>query len=587
MHLASFLQDLALIMIVAGIVTIIFHRLKQPVVLGYIIAGVILGPHTPPFAFIHDEATVKTLAEIGVIFLMFSLGLDFSIRKLFKVGAAALIAAVAEIIFMIFIGYEIGQFFGWKALDSLFLGAMLAISSTTIIIRALDELGMKKASFAQLIFGILIIEDILAIGMLALLSSIAVSGSIDTLDVVTTLGKLLVFLVVALVVGIFIIPKLLSYVASFHSKEMLLITILGLTFGFCLLVMRFDYSVALGAFVIGAIMAEAREIKLIEKLIEPITDMFSAIFFVSIGLLVDPKVIMTYIVPITVITVAVVLGKVIMCSLGVFVAGRDGRTSLRVGMGLAQIGEFSFIIASLGVTLDVTSHFLYPIIVAVSAITTLLTPYLIKIADPLSARLAKVVPERVSLVFNTYTTWVQNIQPQGEQAILMQSVRKAIFQIIINLVLIIAIFIAGSYFSHSLKFQFFISDYKIHKAFIWGSALIISLPFLIAIYRKLKGLSMIIAELTLRPNIKGEYNIKMRRIISEIIPVVSMLGIILLLLVLSASILPPIGLLMLVLAIAIILTASFWHWFVRFHSRLQITFMNRFEDTEKKDGKIS
>src|SRR3990167_833943 len=343
MQLADFLQDLAVIMIVAGVVTIIFHQLRQPVVLGYIVAGVIIGSHTPPFSLIQDEGTVKTLAEVGVIFLMFSLGLEFNLRKLFQLGSSALLAAVAEILFMLPIGYEIGLFFGWKPLDSLFLGAMLAISSTTIIVKALNELGMKNERFAQLIFGILIIEDILAIG-------------------------LLVFLVVSLVVGILIVPKLLSYVARFNSKEMLLITVLGLCFGFSLLVIRLDYSVALGAFVIGAIMAESREIKMIEKLIEPLTDMFSAIFFVSIGLLVDPKIMMTYWVPICVIVLAVVFGKVLMCGLGVFAAGRDGRTSLRVGMGLAQIGEFSFIIAALGSTLNATSHFLYPIIVAVSAI---------------------------------------------------------------------------------------------------------------------------------------------------------------------------------------------------------------------------
>ena len=349
MHLAIFLQDLAIIMIVAGIVTIIFHRLKQPVVLGYILSGVILGPNTPPFSFIHDENIIKTLAELGVIFLMFSLGLEFSIRKLFQVGTAALTAALSEIILMTLIGYEIGRYFGWNQIDSLFLGAMLSISSTTIIIKALTELGMKKENFAQLIFGILIIEDILAIGILALLSGIAAHKSLYLGDSIVTLGKLFVFLVASLVIGILIIPKILAYVVRFKSKEMLLVTVLGFCFGFSLLVMKLGYSVALGAFLIGAIMAESSEIKLIETLVEPLTNMFSAIFFVSIGLLVDPAIIHIYWLPIIVITIALVIGKVIICSLGVFMAGRDGKTSMRVGMGLAQIGEFSFIIASLGV----------------------------------------------------------------------------------------------------------------------------------------------------------------------------------------------------------------------------------------------
>mgnify|MGYP002403081514 CR=1 FL=1 len=581
MHIATFLQDLAVIMIVAGIVTIIFHRLKQPVVLGYIIAGVILGPHTPPFSFIHDEAIIKTLAEIGVIFLMFSLGLEFSIPKLFRVGAAAFVAALAEITFMILIGYEIGRFFGWRPIDSLFLGAMLAISSTTIIIKALEELGKKKEEFSQLIFGILIIEDILAIGMLVLLSSIAVTGSINTVDVFITLGKLLTFLVVTLVIGILTIPRIITYVARFNSAEMLLITVLGFCFGFSLLVIKLDYSVALGAFLIGAIIAESREVKLIETLINPISNMFSAIFFVSIGLLVDPKIMLTYILPITIITMAVVIGKVLTCSLGAFLAGRGGQTSMRVGMGLAQIGEFSFIIASLGITLKVTSSFLYPIIVAVSAITTLLTPYLIKMADPLTAYLAKIMPQRISHIFSLYTTWLQNIKPKEGSVFLIQAVKKSILQIFINLILIIALFVAGSYFSHSMKYQILsLIDDKFQKALIWGIALIISLPFLIAIYRKLKGLSMIIAEITVKSNKAGEYNARMRNLISEVIPVVSMLGILLMLVALSASILPPFELLILVVAIAVIFTAFAWRWFIKLHSRLQIAFL---DSLDKKD----
>lgn len=582
MQIATFLQDLAVIMIVAGVVTVIFHQLKQPVVLGYILSGVILGRHTPPFALIRDENTIKTLAELGVIFLMFSLGLEFSIRNLFRVGTAALIAALAEIILMILVGFEIGQFFEWSLIDSLFLGAMLAISSTTIIIKTLNELGMKRESFAQMIFGILVIEDILAIGILAILSSIAISGTPHFVDLIETLGKLVVFLVVSLVIGFLIIPKLLAYVARFNSKEMLLITVLGLCFGFSLLVIKLGYSVALGAFLIGAIMAEAREIKAIEKLVEPLTNMFSAIFFVSIGLLVDPKVMHTYWVPIAVITIAVVIGKVLVCSLGVFLAGSNGKTSMRVGMGLAQIGEFSFIIASLGISLNVMSPYLYPVIVAVSALTTFLTPYLIKVADPFTSLIAKTIPKRVSQTFNLYTSWLHNIRTSDTQEFVKQAVKKGLLQIFINLVLIIAIFIAGSYLSHSQNFDvLMLNDLKIKKTIIWGSSLLISLPFLIAIYRKLKGLSMLVAEIAIKPNESGEYNVKLRRTISEVFPLAGMLGILLLIIALSASILPPIGLLLFVFAVAIVITAILWRWFVRLHSRLQITFMDTFKNKDE------
>lgn len=582
MHLALFLQDLAVIMIVAGIVTVIFHRFKQPVVLGYIIAGLILGPHTPPFSFIHDETTVKTLAELGIIFLMFSLGLEFNIQKLFRVGAAAMLAAFAEIIVMIVVGYEIGRLFGWQTLDSIFLGAMLAISSTTIIIKALDELKMKREKFAQIIFGILIIEDILAIGILALLSSIAISGSIDVSGVFFTLAKLIAFLVVSLVIGILSVPRLLAYVAKFQSKEMLLITVLGLCFGFSLLVIRLDYSVVLGAFLMGAIMAESNEIKMIEKLVKPITDMFSAIFFVSIGLLVDPSVIVTYIIPILIISIAVILGKVLVCSASVFLAGRDGKTSLRVGMGLAQIGEFSFIIAALGMTLHVTSAFLYPIIVAVSAITTLTTPYLIKFAEPLTVYMTKKSPEGIKEIFSLYTKWLQSIQVGEERALIRAAIQKGILQVFINTMLIVAIFVAGSYLSHKmLSNDFMLLGRHWHKAFIWGAALIISLPFLIAIYRKLKALSMIAAEMTIKDDTLGGNAIVKRKIIAEIIPVTYMLGLLLMIVALSASILPPMSFLILVLVIAVLLAIILWGWFVRLHSRLQVALMKTIDKTDK------
>ncbi|HWT71366.1 MAG TPA: cation:proton antiporter, partial [Oxalicibacterium sp.] len=383
MHGADFIQDLAVIMLIAGVVTVLCNRFRQPVVLGYILAGVIIGPHTPPFELIQDDHTIKIVAELGVVFLMFSLGLEFNLKKLSSVGVTAFISALMEIALMTWIGYEIGRYFKWNTMDSLFLGAMLAISSTTIIVKALDELGMKRERFAQLIFGILIVEDILAIGMIALLSGIAMNGSVDAGDVFATVGKLSLFMIVALVLGLLMVPRLLAYVARFESNEMFLIAVLGLCFGFCLLVLQLEYSIALGAFMIGAIMAEARQLHLIERLIAPLRDMFSALFFVGVGLLFDPSVLVEYALPIALITLAVILGKIVACGTGAFLAGNDGRTSMRVGMGLSQIGEFSFIIASLGLTLGVTSKFLYPIVVAVSAITTLLTPYLIKLADPL------------------------------------------------------------------------------------------------------------------------------------------------------------------------------------------------------------
>ncbi|MBC3434266.1 MULTISPECIES: cation:proton antiporter [Pseudomonas] len=580
MHAISFIQDLAVIMLVAGVVTILFHRLKQPVVLGYIVAGFIIGPHTPPFGLIHDEDTIKTLAELGVIFLMFCLGLEFSLRKLFKVGATAFIAAFLEIVLMIWIGFEIGRWFGWNTMDSLFLGAILAISSTTIIVKALNDLKMKNERFAQLIFGVLIVEDILGIGIIALLSGIAVSGSVSSGEVFSTVGKLSLFMIVALVIGILLVPRLLAYVAKFESNEMLLITVLGLCFGFCLLVVKLEYSMVLGAFLIGAIMAESRQLLKIERLIEPVRDLFSAIFFVAIGLMIDPSILVEYAWPIVVITLAVVLGKMLSCGMGAFIAGNDGRTSLRVGMGLSQIGEFSFIIAALGVTLQVTSDFLYPVAVAVSAITTLLTPYLIRAADPLSIRLGKVVPSRVARVLSLYGEWLRSIQPQGEGAMLAAMIRRILLQVGVNLALVIAIFFSGGYFAGRIGnwLSEWVADAGQQKALIWGAALLLSLPFLIAAYRKLKALSMLLAEMGVKPEMAGRHTQRVRRVIAEVIPLLSLLVIFLLLSALSASILPTSELLLVIVVVAAVVVALLWRWLIRVHTRMQVALLETLEN---------
>ncbi len=585
MHGAEFIQDLAVIMLIAGFVTVAFNYFKQPVVLGYILAGVIIGPHTPPFELIQDDRTIKIVSELGVVFLMFSLGLEFNLKKLSRVGITAFIAAMAEIVLMTWIGYRIGLYFEWNTMDSLFLGAMLAISSTTIIVKALDELGLKNERFAQLIFGILIVEDILAIGMIALLSGIAMTGSVDAGDVFVTVGKLSLFMIVALILGLLMVPRILAFVAKFKNTEVFLITVLGLCFGFCLLVLQLDYSIALGAFMIGAIMAEARQLHLIERLIAPIRDMFSAMFFVGVGLLFNPEVLITYAWPIAVITVAVVLGKIFACGVGTFVAGNDGKTSLRVGMGLSQIGEFSFIIASLGLTLQVTSEFLYPIVVAVSAVTTLLTPYLIKLADPLSRQAATVIPPVISRAGNRYTAWLQSVQLQGDRAILAKIIMKIVVQVIANCALTAAVFVAGIYLLGVVE-QFLgtsFEDEKIHKTVIWGGALACSLPFLIATYRKLKALSLLLAEIITGETSRLAHG--WRRLIAETIPLLSIAVILLLIGLLSHSILPPIEMLALLLGAAAVLTAVLWRPLVRFHTRLQIALFETLDEKVEGEGK--
>ena len=581
MHALNFLQDLAVVMIVAGLVTVVFHRFKQPVVLGYIIAGIIIGPHTPPAALIHDRETIETLAELGVILLMFSLGLEFNLRKLTRVGAPALIAALLEILLLFWVGYEIGRLFSWPSVDRIFLGAMLSMSSTTVIIKVLGELGKMKERFAQLIFGILILEDILGIAMIALLSGIAMTGKLSFGDVGLTLGKLGIFLAVTLVAGLIIVPRLIGYVARFKSNEMLIVTVLGLCFGVSLLAAKLGYSVALGAFIIGAVIAEAREIHRVEALLEPVRDMFSAIFFVAIGLLIRPEMLLTFWQPTLVITLAVVVGKVLTCSLGAFAGGNDTRTSLQVGMGLAQIGEFSFIIASLGVTLKVTSDFLYPIAVAVSALTTFLTPYLIKSADGVVGWFDRVAPKPLVDSLEIYTRWVGQLGGQRHANQARKLAWRWCAQMGLNALLIAAVFIAAAFVERrppELVKRLGLSEQGL-KAVLWLAAVVLSLPMLIATFRKLQALGLLIAETKITRAAAGERTAAFRAVVAQVVPITGTLALGVFVLALSSALLPAFEVLLVLLAILAFLTWLLWRSFIRIYSKAQVALRETFAQT--------
>lgn len=581
MHGITFLQDLAIVMIVAAVVSLLFRQFKQPVVLGYILAGVIIGPHTPPFPLIADEEAIKTLSELGVIFLMFALGLEFSLRKLREVGATALIAATSEILLMVWAGFTLGRIFGWGQMDSVFLGAILSISSTTIIIKALEELGKTKEKFAQIVFGILIVEDILAIVMIALLSGFATTGSLVPAEVGGTLAKLSAFLGVLLVAGLIAVPRLLNYVARFKSNEMLLITVVGLCFGVSLLAVKLGYSVALGAFLIGAIIAEARQIAKIEALMHPVRDLFSAVFFVSIGLLIDPALLVKYWGQIVVITIVVILGKVFACSLGPFIAGHDQRSSLRVGMGLAQIGEFSFIIASLGLSLKVTSDFLYPIAVAVSVLTTLTTPYLIRWSDPLVGWFDRIAPRSVVGLLDTYTSWVGRLQENRKESLAGPLLRKWGWQIALNLLLVSAIFISAvAMRGRAMAWWPTVpGGFNGMKALLWLGTMVLSLPLLIASFRKLQAMAMLISEASVTREAAGERTAPMRAVVSGTIVAAGCGGLMLFILLLSSAILPSRNALIVAALLVIVAAVILWRWFIRLYSRAQIALRETLEQT--------
>lgn len=566
-------------MMAAALVTVLFHKLRLPVVLGYILAGVLIGPHVLPSPLISDETTIKTLSELGIVFLMFSLGLEFSFRRLRKVGTTAMIAAPLEILLMILVGYEIGQWFGWGRMDSVFLGAMISISSTTIIVKALQETGRMKEPFAQIIFGILIVEDILAIVLLALLSGIAMTGGLKAGAVADTLGRLGIFLVVAVVLGLLLVPRLLGWVTKFRSNEVLLVTVLGLCFGVSLLALKLGYSVALGAFIIGAVIAEAREIGRIEILTSSLRDLFCAVFFVAIGLLIEPRMLAQHWLPIVVITLAVVIGKSVACAFGAFVAGHDNWTSMRVGNGLGQIGEFSFIIAALGLQQKVTSEFLYPVAVAVSVITAFLTPVRLRQSDALVAWWSRTAPRSLTNYLDLYTEWLGRLGESRRSGFVGRMVRKWFWQMGLNVALTAGVFIVAVFLAQSKPAWLpkFPGGEIGLNAFLWLAATVISLPLLIAIFRKLQALGLLVAEVSVRPTAAGDRTASIRSVIAQAIPTAGAVALALLVLALSSTLLPPTEILLVLVLIVGLVMWAWWRAFVRWHSKAQIALIETFE----------
>ncbi len=402
-ELPAMIHDLALMLIVAGIVTLIFKRLKQPLVLGYIVAGFLVSPHMPYTASVADSENVHLWADIGVMFLLFSLGLDFSFKKILKMGASPFISTITIIFSMSMLGVCVGHAFGWSKMDCIFLGGMLAMSSTTIIYKAFDDLGLRQQQFAGLVMSVLILEDILAIVMMVMLSAIASGNNPDSSQMLGSVVKIGFFLVLWLVVGIFAIPIFLRSVRQLINSEVLLVVSLGLCCAMAVFSTKVGFSSAFGAFIMGSILAETVEAERIEKLVEPVKNLFGAIFFVSVGMLVDPDILINYRWPIILLVLTILIGQALFGSFSFMLGGESLKSAMRCGFSMAQIGEFSFIIASLGLSLGVISDFLYPVVVAVSVITTFLTPYMIRLATPAYSALEQHLPSRIISSLNHLT----------------------------------------------------------------------------------------------------------------------------------------------------------------------------------------
>jgi CPA2 family monovalent cation:H+ antiporter-2 len=441
LHLPVLITDLGLILAAAGVTTLLFKKINQPLVLGYILAGLLVGPHIHFFPTVTDNESIHIWAEIGVIFLLFSLGLEFSFKKLVKVGGSASITAIVEVVCMLLIGFVAGKAMGWSNMDSIFLGGILSVSSTTIIIRAFEELGVKHKKFAGLVFGVLIVEDLVAILLLVLLSTLAVSRQFAGADMFFSILKLCFFLVLWFIAGIFIVPTFLKATKKLMNDETMLVVSIALCLIMVMLAVKVGFSPALGAFIMGSILAETTQAEKIEHLTKSVKDLFAAIFFVSVGMLIDPGILVTYAVPILIITLATIVGKFLSSGLGALVSGQPLKTAVQTGMSLAQIGEFSFIIATLGLTLKVTSDFLYPIAVAVSAITTFTTPYLIKSSEPFFRFLERKMPAKWVEGLNRYSTSTAGITTMSDWKTLLKSYT---FNTIIHSVILIALIFAAS-----------------------------------------------------------------------------------------------------------------------------------------------
>ncbi len=425
-QLAPLISDLALIMVCAGIMTLIFKKLKQPLVLGYIVAGFLASPHFRFTPSVTEISSIHTWSEIGVIFLLFALGLDFSIKKLMKVGGSAVISACSIILCMIAVGVFVGYLFGWKQMDCIYLGGMLAMSSTTIIYKAFDDMGLRQQRFAGLVLSILILEDILAIVLMVMLSTIAVRKNFEGAEMVYSILKLIFFLVLWFVVGLYLIPIFLKKVRRYLTGETMLVVSLALCLGMVVMAAQAGFSPAFGAFIMGSILAETVEGEHIEKSIAPVKDLFGAIFFVSVGMMVDPAMILEYWGPILAIVAAILLGQTILGTGGVLLSGQSLKTSMQCGFSLTQIGEFAFIIASLGVSLKVTSDFLYPIVVAVSVITTFLTPYMIRLSVPAYNFVDKHLPMRWKHLLERYSAGTQTVNRENHWKNLLSAVLRIV-----------------------------------------------------------------------------------------------------------------------------------------------------------------
>ncbi|MFN0244531.1 MAG: cation:proton antiporter [Planctomycetota bacterium] len=568
----GFLRALTIVLCTAGVTTVLCQKLRLPVVLGYIVAGLIVGPHVP-IPLVADREAVALVSELGVILLMFALGLEFSLQKLVKIGATAGVTAVVQSSIMVWLGYMAGRAFGWTPRESIFAGAIIAISSTTIIAKVFDEQRVK-GSLRELVVGVLVIEDLIGILLMAILTALASGDEMSASVLWKSGGRLAAFLAGLVIVGLLIVPRMMRAVVSFQRAETTLVASIGVCFAGALLAHEFGYSVALGAFIAGSLVAESGHEKEIEHLIVPVRDMFGAVFFVSVGMMIDPRLVMVHWLAIVVLTVIVIVGKVVGVSLGAFLTGQSARTSIQAGMSLAQIGEFSFIIAGLGISLDATGNFLYPIAVAVSAITTLTTPWLIQNSDRAASFVDRKLPKPLQTFAALYASWLENARTAPPRKTAGASARRFALLLALDAALLAAIVIGAAVFyeriSESLSSQFGLAA-GVSKVSVVISATALATPFAIGIVRISRRLATTLADASM-PSPDGSRMDRAaapRRALVVTLQIAAILVVALLLLAVTQPFLPSVPATLALLVLLAVSGFAFWRGATNLHGHVR------------------
>ncbi len=583
----AFFQDFVVIMVVAGIVTVLFHFLKQPAILGYLVAGVLVGPHVINGGLIQQKETLRSVADLGVIFLMFSLGLHFSFRKLTKVGGKALTIGLIEAPLVFTAGFLIAKHLGWSSLDSIFVGAALSISSTILMFKTLSEMGKMNAPFARLVFGIAIVEDLIAISLLAILPSIVATGEFSIAGALGIALKLAAFFVSVVVLGLLVAPRFVDYLDRFQRQDVLMIGILAICFGVSYFAYAMGYSVALGAFLTGTVIAESKASERINFFTKPIADLFGSLFFVAIGMLWEPKALLLIWDKALIILAVFLVVKIGMVSLSSMFSGENGPAAFRTGFSMGQIGEFSFVIAALGMQLGVLRTDIYPMIIGISVITMFICPFVLKHADRMIDPFWNQVPKRWRNQLDLYHQWIGQVAKikNPQQAAFRNLTLKILGQLSVNFAIITTLFLLSAYLLRNsqewLPWVEKLGDWK--RGFFWMATMMMGLPVFVATYRKMQAFSMLLAEMSMQNASTSLPLDALRNGISRAILITGTVVLIAWVVIFSSTLLPPLRMLIISAVSLAVITLIFRQHFIKVYARAQMALVETLSEPQEID----